>query len=284
VQVFERAPSAGGLISTFDFAGARVEHFYHFLCLMDEGYFRLCAELGLQERIRFVETRTGFFFEGREYPFTTPPDLLRFSPVSLLDRLRLGVLALECRWRTDWRKLDEIDARSWLIGRIGRRAYEIIWHPLLALKFGELHDEISAAWVWHRIHRVSTSKGRSGYLEGGTQLLIDTLLEGLAGRGVEVLTDHAIKSVEVQDGRVTGLGFESGRSTTATWSSPRFRCRSSPTCCPRRSAATPNNSARWRTSASCARSSSSRGRSQATSGTTSTTRGRPSTDSSSTPT
>ena len=83
VQVFERAPSAGGLISSFDFGGVRVEHFYHFLCLMDEGYFRLCRELGLQGRIRFVETRTGFFFEGREYPFTTPPDLLRFSPVSL---------------------------------------------------------------------------------------------------------------------------------------------------------------------------------------------------------
>jgi protoporphyrinogen oxidase len=212
VQVFERAPSAGGLISSFDFAGVWVEDFYHFLCLMDEGYFRLCGELGLQERIRFAETRTGFFFEGKEYPFTTPPDLLRFSPVSLLGRLRLGALALECRWRTDWKKLDEITARDWLIDRLGRRAYEVIWHPLLALKFGELHGEISAAWVWHRIHRVSTSKGRSGYLEGGTKLLLDTLLEALGSRGVEILTDHAVKSVEVRDGRVVGLCFENGKT------------------------------------------------------------------------
>jgi hypothetical protein len=34
----------------------------------------------------------------------------------------------------------------------------VIWHPLLKVKFGDCHDQISAAWIWHRIWRVATSR------------------------------------------------------------------------------------------------------------------------------
>ena len=58
VCVFERAPAVGGLISTFDFDGLQIERFYHFLCGGDDGYFGLCKELGLSDRIRFVKPKT----------------------------------------------------------------------------------------------------------------------------------------------------------------------------------------------------------------------------------
>ncbi len=212
VVIFESASEVGGLISTFDFDGLRVDRFYHFLCLRDRGYFRLCDELGIGEKIRFARARTGFFYQGREYGFTTPLDLLRFSPIPLVERLRFGVFALEARWRREWRQLDELAARPWVIDRIGRRAYEVIWHPLLALKFGRLHERISAAWVWHRLHRVARSKGRHGFLEGGTALLLDTLVEALAERGVEIHCSHAVQGIQVRDGRVAGLSFADGGS------------------------------------------------------------------------
>ena len=212
VVIFESASEVGGLISTFDFDGLRVDRFYHFLCLQDRGYFRLCDELGIGEKIRFARARTGFFYQGREYGFTTPLDLLRFSPIPLVERLRFGVFALEARWRREWRQLDELAARPWVIDRIGRRAYEVIWHPLLALKFGRLHERISAAWVWHRLHRVARSKGRHGFLEGGTALLLDTLVEALAERGVEIHCSHAVQGIQVRDGRVAGLSFAGGGS------------------------------------------------------------------------
>jgi len=210
VVVFEREGELGGLVSTCDLDGTRVERYYHFLCGGDDGYFALCRDLGIADRLRFRRAPTGFFHEGREYGFSTPLDLLRFTPIPMTQRLRFGVFALEARMRTEWRQLDEIAARPWLIDRIGQRAYEVIWQPLLALKFGVLQDTISAAWVWHRLHRVARSKGRMGYLKGGTGFLLDTLARYLGERGVELHTGTSAVRVCATAGTVRGIELDGG--------------------------------------------------------------------------
>lgn len=210
VAVFEREADVGGLVSTCVIDGTRVERYYHFLCGGDDGYFALCRDLGIADRIRFRRSMTGFFHEGREYGFTTPLDLLRFTPIPFAQRLRFGAFALEARMRTEWRQLDELAARPWLVDRIGARAYDVIWHPLLALKFGTLQDTISAAWVWHRLHRVARSKGRMGYLCGGTGFLLDTLKQHLEERGVTIRTNAGVARIRDRDGAVTGMEFEDG--------------------------------------------------------------------------
>lgn len=210
VALFERDSEVGGLIRTFDLAGTRVERYYHFLCAGDLGYFDLCRELGLEGRLRFKRVRTGFFYEGVPYPFTTPWDLLRFTPIPLAQRLRFGAFALEARMRKEWRQLDELRAKPWLIDRIGLRAYTVIWEPLLSLKFGEFHERISAAWVWHRLHRVARSKGRMGYLEGGAGLLLDTLASQIRAHGGAIHTERPAREVLVAQGRVRGVALEDG--------------------------------------------------------------------------
>ncbi len=214
VSIFQREAALGGLIGTFDFDGLQLEHFYHFLCQTDTGYFNLCRELGLEDRLRFTRARTGFYYEGALFPFSTPLDLLRFTPIPFSQRLRFGLFALEARLRQEWTQLDELTAKPWLIDRLGRRAYDVIWDPLLALKFGPHYDAISAAWVWHRLHRVAQSKGRMGYLEGGTALLLDTLIKRLASDGVTIQTNCPVKTIETENGQVAGLSFE-GRPTFA---------------------------------------------------------------------
>lgn len=210
VAVFERAEKAGGLISTFDFDGVTIERYYHFLCRGDRGYIDLCGELGLGNRIRWKPARTGFYYAGREYPFTTPADLLRFSPLSPFERLRLGAFALEARMREEWAQLDAIAAKPWLIDRLGRKAYDMIWHPLLAFKFGPHHERVSAAWVWHRVHRVARSKGRMGYLEGGSALLLDTLVAKLREAGVRIEEGCGVDAVAESGGRAAGLRLSDG--------------------------------------------------------------------------
>ena len=210
VEVFEREAEVGGLISTFDLAGTRIERYYHFLCGGDTGYFELCRMLGLANRIVFRKASTGFFYEGREYGFTTPLDLLRFTPIPLSQRIRFGLFALEARWRREWQQLDEIMARPWLIDRIGQQAYDVIWHPLLALKFGDLHEKISAAWVWHRLYRVAQSKGKLGYLEGGTGLLLDTLVDRIRAAGGIIHTQQAVSRILTEGNHVRGLKFANG--------------------------------------------------------------------------
>lgn len=208
ISIFQRESTLGGLIETFNFDGLRLEHFYHFLCQTDTGYFTLCRELGLGHLIRFHRTRTGFYHDGKLYPFTTPLDLLRFSPIPFAQRIRFGLFALEARLRKEWTQLDELTARPWLIDRLGRRAYDVIWDPLLTLKFGHYHDTISAAWVWHRLHRVAQSKGRMGYLEGGTALLLDMLIKRLENDGVAIHTNCPVTRINEENGHVTGLSFD----------------------------------------------------------------------------
>jgi len=212
VTVFEREPEVGGLVATCDLAGTRIERYYHFLCRGDDGYAALCRDLGIADRIRFRRARTGFFYEGKEYGFSSPWDLLRFAPIPFLQRMRFGVFALEARMRTEWRQLDELVARPWLIDRMGLRAYEVIWHPLLALKFGNAYDTISAAWVWHRLHRVARSKGRMGYLEGGTGFLLDTLVGRIREQGGVIRTGRTVKRICTQKGAVRAVAFSDGEA------------------------------------------------------------------------
>jgi protoporphyrinogen oxidase len=210
VEVFQRESSTGGLIATFDLAGTRIEHFYHFLCAGDTGYFELCRELGLQDRIRFVKARTGFYYQGQCFGFTTALDLLRFTPIPFSQRVRFGIFALESRMRDEWTQLDEITAEPWLIDRLGRRAFDVIWSPLLSLKFGEYSKTISAAWVWHRIHRVARSKGRMGYLEGGSGFLLDSLMASLKRSGITIHPGKPVTGIMAEAGRVRGLRLQGG--------------------------------------------------------------------------
>ena len=212
VELFERDDAVGGLIATCDLAGTCIERYYHFLCAGDRGYFDLCRDLGLGGHLRFKKSRTGFFHDGIAYPFTSALDLLRFAPIPVSQRVRFGLFALEARMREEWRQLDELTAKPWLIDRIGLRAYSVIWEPLLSLKFGEAHERISAAWVWHRLHRVARSKGRMGYLESGSRLLLDTLLARIREQGGILHTTRSVEGVLTEAGRVRGLRLRDGET------------------------------------------------------------------------
>ena len=80
----------------------------------------------------------------------------------------------------------------------------------MALKFGDFHDRISAAWVWHRLHRVARSKGRMGYLEGGTGLLLDTLEAHIRAAGGVIHTGRGVTGLVVENGGVGGVTLANG--------------------------------------------------------------------------
>lgn len=187
VDVFEASDSWGGLAGATDLGPLAVDRYYHFICRGDDRYLALIGELGLGDRVHFSPSRTGFFCNGRLYPFSTPLDLLRFGPLSPVDRLRFGFHIIASRHRTEWEQMDKISARDWLIAHLGRRGYETVWEPLLRMKFGARHDAVSAAWIWHRIHRVARSRAffwsleHFGTLEGGTACVIDRLLAIVRG-------------------------------------------------------------------------------------------------------
>jgi len=216
VTLFEAAPELGGLARSFAFGDIRIERYYHFLCGSDTGYFRKLAELDLGHALRWRATKMGFFYRGRMYPFSSVADLLRFDGISLLGRLRYGLLALRCSLIEQWHRLDAVPAEAWLIRALGHDAYKATWYPLLRVKFDRFHDQISAAWVWHRIHRVARSrrtplhKERLGFLAGGTDTLVTALEARLRERGVCLRPGTPVRRIVIEGARVRGIETADG--------------------------------------------------------------------------
>jgi protoporphyrinogen oxidase len=211
VTLFEQAPALGGLAGCFDFDGMEVEKYYHFVCRDDADLIEMLDRLGLREELDWRPGGMKFFYRGSLYPFGTPWDLLHFRPLSLRDRLRFGLNIALSRSAKSWKKYETVTARDWLIGQIGERAYEVIWEPLLRIKFGPYYEQISASWVWHRIHRVARSRPhvlareQLGFLKRGTPALLDALISALRLAGVSLNTSAAVEAITVGSQGVTGV-------------------------------------------------------------------------------
>jgi len=216
VVLLERRDVLGGLARSVPLNGKPLEVYYHFICGGDRHLVKLVTELGLSDRLHWRPGRTSYFVNGRLYPFTTPIDLLRFSPLSLTGRLRFGLHALHCRRLTDWRRLEHLSAEQWLIDSVGRQAYEVIWRPLLEVKFGRDHDKIAAPWIWHRIHRYSQSRSsllrpeQFGYLEGGSHALLTALQGSITAQGGGIRTGVEAFSLNYSGQRIEGVETSSG--------------------------------------------------------------------------
>ena len=215
ITLFERDDRIGGLAASFDFGGNIIEKYYHFICTVDDDLTDLCDELGLGGKLFWRDSRMSFFYEGKLYPFGTPFDLLFFKPVSMVGRLRFGFNIMYARSLKYWKKLESESARSWLTRHIGEQAFDVIWKPLLKIKFGEHADDVAASWMWHRIHRVAKSrKGflqreTLGYLAGGSETLFNALIREINKMGGEIKTSSRVTSLVIKDGRkATGVRCE----------------------------------------------------------------------------
>ena len=210
-HVFERAPFLGGQASTFEVGGGRLERGYHHLFMSDTHMIDLVRELGLGHRLAWIQSRVGFFYAGRIWKFASPIDLLKFTPLGLFDRLRLGLVTLYLQKTKNGLKFESVTAAEWLRKRVGSRAYEIVWEPMLRGKFGEHYREISMTWLWGKIFLRVASRGkpwekeRLVYPLGSFGEIFDTLGERIQQMGGEVHISSGVRRVVVDDGRATGL-------------------------------------------------------------------------------
>ena len=210
--VYERAPFLGGQASTFDVGGARLEKGYHHWFTSDTDIVELTEEIGLGDRIRWFDSTVGTLVDGRIYDFVTPIDLLKFSAMSLPDRVRLGLTTLYLQRQQDYWKYEDITADEWLRKHAGKGGYEAFWGPMMRGKFGEEHyREVSMAWVWGKIQTRVKSRGKSmikeklGYPMGSFGEVFDVLGDRVREMGGEVHTSAGVERVEVVGGRATGL-------------------------------------------------------------------------------
>lgn len=206
-DVYERWPGLGGQAATFSLGdGLPLERYYHHLFSSDRDIAALYDELGLPDEIVYLPSTTAFFVGGRQWPFTSPADLLRFRPLSLRTRLRMGFAVLRLQLGSDDPALfEDVTAREWIRRHMGREAWQIIWGPLLRAKFGARADDIAMVWLWKKLklrRQVAGKEARVeklGWPRHSWELLYETLASEIRATGGRVLIDRPAALVEHSD-------------------------------------------------------------------------------------
>ena len=230
-EVFEVAPFLGGQASTFPAGSPRsdgtmgqLERGYHHLFVSDTAIIELIHELGLGHKLAWLESKVGLFHDGRIWDFSTPMDLLRFKPLSLWDRFRVGLWTLRLQRIADYAAFEDITAKDWLSRHMGRKAYQVLFEPLLRGKFGDHYDQVSMTWLWGKVRLRVASRGKTlqkerlGYPIGSFGEVIDALAQRIRDQGGDVHTSAFVSQVLIDDPdsdtrRATGLQVQLGRDS-----------------------------------------------------------------------
>src|SRR5215831_8086971 len=203
VKVFERDDRIGGMSAHVDFAGTRIERYYHFICKPDATTFAYLREFGLEDRLRWVPTKMGFYYRGQLYDWGHPFALLKFPALGAVDKARYALHVMRAKSIQDWRPYDAISSTQWLHRWIGRRAYDVLWRSLFHYKFYELQDSLSAAWLGTRIKRVALSRKslfqeELGYLKGGSEILLEAITKRVTSQGGELALRTGVEKVVIE--------------------------------------------------------------------------------------
>jgi protoporphyrinogen oxidase len=209
VTVFESRPQLGGLATYFNFGKFSWDKFYHCILTSDKPLLQLVDDLGLTPELRWTETKVGFFAEQALYPMTSSLDFLRFPPLSLWQKARLGIGVLYASRIKEGRPLEKVLASEWLTKVFGEGNYRKMWGPLLKCKLGACREEASAAFIWATISRLystretnASKKERLGYVRGGYHTVVGRLISEIENMGGTIVTGTAVEHVTGSDGAV----------------------------------------------------------------------------------
>ena len=200
VNIFEKDAEVGGLAGSFKVEGENLEKFYHHWFTNDLHIMDLIKELNCEDHIIIRPTRTGMYYSNNFFKLSSPLDLLKFKPLNLINRIRLGFVVLAVRTVKDWMKLERITAKDWLTKICGKQGYTVVWEPLLKGKFGRYAESVSAVWFWNKLKLRGGSRGEKGkenlaYYKGGFASLADSMMKEIHNMGGMVHVNRAVVAV-----------------------------------------------------------------------------------------
>jgi protoporphyrinogen oxidase len=198
VTVLEKYGTWGGQAATLPLLGTRIEYFYHHLFGSDSHILGLMDELGIGDQLLWIESKVGVYSEGQIYDFVTPLDLIKFKPLSLINRIKMGLMYLYLGRVNDWRSLEQITAREWILRYLGSEIYEKFWGALLRGKFGDRADQVSMTWLWGKIkvrgssRQGATAKEKLAYPVGSFEIITQALVDRLQAGGADLRLNHEV--------------------------------------------------------------------------------------------
>ncbi len=215
VTLIESSPSLGGLTSSWELAARDAscalttattetvewDKFYHVVLLSDSRIRSILSMLGLDDEIQWVQTKTGFYSEGKLYPLSSSIDFLKFPPLNLYQKFRLGTTIFLGSKIRNWRSMEGMLVGDWLQRWSGKSTYQKIWKPLLKAKLGMAYERTAASFIWAYIDRMYKARRSGmkrelfGYVPGGYKRIIDGLEEHLKSVGVTIIKNAPVQQV-----------------------------------------------------------------------------------------
>ena len=197
VTVFEKDSYPGGLAIGFrepEWDWSLEKHYHHWFT-NDKSSLDLAKEINYEVLIK--RPKTSVYVDKNIYQLDSPLSVLKFSCLSIMERLRMAAGIGLIRYNPFWKPLEKMKASQILPLLIGKKSYIKIWEPLLISKFGKYIDEISMAWLWARIAKRTPSLA---YPQGGFLEFANALVDKIREKGGEVLFNTEVKEIKSNNG------------------------------------------------------------------------------------
>jgi protoporphyrinogen oxidase len=214
VTIFESANEIGGLASVWQIGDITWDKHYHVTLLSDSLTRKIVGELGLENEFEWVETKTGFYTDGKLVSMSNTLEFLKFPPLDLISKFRLGGTIFYAARVKDWKALETISVEDWLTKLSGKKTFEKMWKPLLKAKLGEAYKETSAAFIWATIQRMYAARNSGlkkemfGYVRGGYATVLKRFAEVLREKDVEIKLNSKVFNAKPQSGKAAKVLLE----------------------------------------------------------------------------
>jgi protoporphyrinogen oxidase len=210
VDLIEADSKVGGMAAHFDFSGTSIERFYHFVCKSDTPTFALMEELGIADKMRWVDTSMAYYSHGKVHKWGDPISLLMYPHLTLVEKFRTGLQMFLTTKARNFDGIEHLTSRQWIERGSGKSVYDKLWRRLQELKFYEYADQVSASWIATRIKRIGNSRKsifreQLGYVDGGSETLVEAVADDIRRKGGRIHLKTSAERVVVDSGRVTAV-------------------------------------------------------------------------------
>lgn len=200
--VLEKRRSIGGLLESFKIRNYYIEKFYHHIFKHDNEFLNLLKELDIYNKLSWTKATSGFISKSGIFKLTTPLDLLSFKLLNFSGKIKLISLLLKMKTINNFEKYDNVTAKEWIVNNSDNQVYEKFFKILLKAKYGPFMETVSAAWFIARI-KIRSERSLSGemlgYLNGGFDIFLRTLVNKIRHMGGKIITSAEVQTIKIKD-------------------------------------------------------------------------------------
>jgi len=175
----------------------------------DGSLINLIKDIGLESQLKWSRSFTGYYVNKAFHSLNSPKEFLLFPLLNLWDKIRLVFTIFYGGRIRNWKKLEKITVKDWLVRMGGQKNFTKFWEPLLLAKLGENYKRVSAVFIWTYIKRLfkarehPVEKDYMGYVSGGYKTFFDRIQQLLTEKKSSVLLNSTVKSIRsLEDGGI----------------------------------------------------------------------------------